>query len=420
MSIFRIQIYLKVKYFLASFFISKKTLNKKNSLIINKVTKKKYTLFLGQLRVGFYLVLKYLKKNNPNKDEIIMSSYNLAEMVNICESLGLKVIFPKLNENIFLSSKDVKKHINKKTLAVVVTNIFNSPKDLNNIKKICKNTKTKLIEDNAIYYGNFYNKLGKRVYAGSFGDYSLNSFNIMKIISAMFGGSVSSDDKNFFHYANKELERLKSFPIVKYFKQCLIFIILKLLTIKILYRFFFFQILKRAHITNNKFFLSIVYPSMKFQKIKFTNKNLTKINPLSTRMVWLQLIDQYNLSKYHQTKKENNAHYYKIFKRTKINELKFIEIEDFNFQNFNDFPIITNQKKALVKYLLKKGIETKVIQYVDCEKIFSKRRKKTAQSYEEKVLCLPNHNKVSKKYIEYIVNNIKNFYVQERKNFKQK
>ena len=62
MSIFRIQIYLKIKYFLASFFISKKALNKKNSLIINKVTKKKYTLFLGQLRVGFYLVLKYLKK----------------------------------------------------------------------------------------------------------------------------------------------------------------------------------------------------------------------------------------------------------------------------------------------------------------------------------------------------------------------
>ena len=47
-----------------------------------------------------------------------------------------------------------------------------------------------------------------------------------------------------------------------------------------------------------------------------------------------------------------------------------------------------------------------MIQYVDCEKLFSKRRK-TAQSYEDRVLCLPNHNKVSKKYIEYIVNNIK-------------
>ena len=67
MSIFRIQIYLKVKYFFSFLLYFKKTLNKKNSLIINKVTKKKYTLFLGQLRVGFYLVLKYLKKNNPNK-----------------------------------------------------------------------------------------------------------------------------------------------------------------------------------------------------------------------------------------------------------------------------------------------------------------------------------------------------------------
>ena len=232
-----------------------------------------------------------------------MNSYNLAEMVNICDSLGLKVIFPKLNENIFLSSEDVKKQINKKTLAVVVTNIFNSPKDLNKIKKICKNTKTKLIEDNAIYYGNFIKK-GKKVYAGSFGDYSLNSFNIMKIISAMFGGSVSSDDKNFFRYANKELEGLKSFPVVKYFKQSLIFIILKLLSIKILYRLFFFKFLKGLIVRIINFFLSMVYPSMKFQKIKFTNKNLTKINSLSTGMVWLQLIDQYNLSKYHQTKKK--------------------------------------------------------------------------------------------------------------------
>ena len=93
------------------------------------------------------------------------------------------------------------------------------------------------------------------------------------------------DKKNeSFVSENKELERLKSFPIVKYFKQCLIFIILKLLTIKLLYRFFFFQILKRAHITNNKFLLSIVYPYKKFQKINFKNKNLTQIKTLSKNM----------------------------------------------------------------------------------------------------------------------------------------
>ena len=98
-----------------------------------------------------------------------------------------------------------------------------------------------------------------------------------------------------------------------------------------------------------------MYPSLKFKKNKFTYKNLTKISSLSSSMVWLQLTDQYNFSKYHQIKRENNIHYYKTFKNAKIDGLKLIKIEDFNFQNFNDFPIITDQKKALINYLLKKA-----------------------------------------------------------------
>lgn len=62
MSIFRIQIYLKVKYFLASFFISKKTLNKKNSLIINKVTKKKIYFILRTIKSWFLSCAKIFKK----------------------------------------------------------------------------------------------------------------------------------------------------------------------------------------------------------------------------------------------------------------------------------------------------------------------------------------------------------------------
>ena len=85
----------------------------------------------------------------------------------------------------------------------------------------------------------------------------------MKIISAMFGGSVSSNDKKFFDYAKNEIKYFKSFPVLEYFKQCLIFIVLKL-SLKILYKLIFFQILKFAHI--KILFLSIVYPSLKFKK----------------------------------------------------------------------------------------------------------------------------------------------------------
>ena len=57
-----------------------------------------------------------------------------------------------------------------------------------------------------------------------------------------------------FDYAKNEIKYFKSFPVLEYFKQCLIFIVLKLLSLKILYKLIFFQILKFAHITNNLFF----------------------------------------------------------------------------------------------------------------------------------------------------------------------
>ena len=195
MSLFRINICLTIKFFFLSFFISD---NKKTKKIINYLSnksKRKNILLTSQLRVGFILVLKYLKRLNPDKKEIIMSSYNLAEMVNICQNLNLKIVFPKLNENLFICEKDLKKKINKKTLAVVTTNIFNSFNDSKKIKNLCNSKKVPLIEDNAIYFGNFKKIGNKKIYAGSFGDYSLNSFNIMKNISAMYGGSIETNDK---------------------------------------------------------------------------------------------------------------------------------------------------------------------------------------------------------------------------------
>ena len=54
--------------------------------------------------------------------------------------------------------QSLRKKLNNKTLAVVVTNIFNSPSLLLKIKKICSEKKVFLIEDNAIYFDNFFYK----------------------------------------------------------------------------------------------------------------------------------------------------------------------------------------------------------------------------------------------------------------------
>ena len=137
MSYFRINIYLQIKHFISSIFLNEPEVSSKITKIINKYTNKKYTILTSQLRVGFYLLLKYLKQEFPQKNEIIISNYNLAEMINIPRNLNLKIVFAKSNENIFMFEKDLKKKINKKTLAVVTTNIFNSYEDINKIKKIC-------------------------------------------------------------------------------------------------------------------------------------------------------------------------------------------------------------------------------------------------------------------------------------------
>ena len=149
-------------------------------------------------------------------------------MVNICQNLKLKIVFTKLNENIFKNKKDLIKKINKKTLAVVVTNIFNNHRDILNVKKICKKNKIPLIEDNAIYFGNYLRFNKKRLYSGSFGDFSLHSFNIMKNISGMFGGAVSTNDSSFEKFALSEIKKFKKFPTLKYLKQTLIFFVLKI------------------------------------------------------------------------------------------------------------------------------------------------------------------------------------------------
>ena len=75
--------------------------------------------------------------------------------------------------------------------------------------------------------------------------------------------------------------------------------------------------------------------------------------------------------------------------------------------------IIVKRKKELSRYLYDKGIETKLIQYVDCQKIFKNTKKNSVHVYENKILCLPNHIKINEKYIKFVTSSIANFYLKK-------
>ena len=411
MSFFRINLYLSLKNFFLSFLSSDKRINQNITRFIKKLSGKKEVILTSQLRTGFILTLKHLKKKYPKKNEIILNSYNLAEMVNICKYLGLKIVFTNLNKNLFIDAQHVKKKINHKTLAVVATNIFNTYNDINALQKVCKRNKTPLIEDNAIYFGNYKKIANTKKYSGSFGDYCLNSFNIMKNISAMYGGSVSTNDKDFTKFAKNEISNYNNFPFVLFSKQCVIYLILKMLKINFIYKLFFLKLIKNAHKTNNIFILGLVYPSIKFKVRQLPDYYFSKINKLAKRMILLQLLDKKNFELNHSKKKANNLFYYKCLKKKNISGVELFKYEDSNFQNFNDFPVMVQDKTLLVEYLFSKGVETKTIQYVDCQNIFkSKTNTRNLKQFENQVLCLPNHRLISKKYIEFIVNLLNEFY----------
>ena len=162
---FRINIYLSILNFLKSFFISNQEI-KKIEKLINKTSGKRDFVLTSQLRVGFLILLKYLKKKFPKKKEIIFQPFNLPEMINVAKNLGFKTNFVEQSlETGEPNLQSLKKKLNKKTLAVVVTNIFNSPSSLLDIKKICSKRKIILIEDNAIYFDNYFYKKNKKYFS---------------------------------------------------------------------------------------------------------------------------------------------------------------------------------------------------------------------------------------------------------------
>ena len=411
---FRINLYLSIKIFLKSLFSSySKVKENKGQKILKNLSNKKYLLFTPLCRVSFMLILMFLKSKYKDRNEIILSPYNLPEMINVANNLRYKIIYSDIDYTTgFFDIKKLSKKINKKTCAILLTNMFNSYEDAKKIKKICKRKKIFLIEDNAIYFDNYSKKNKKKFNSGSLGDFSIYSFNIMKNISALFGGAVTTNNSEFYHYAAQKIESFNNFPILLLIKQSIIFLILKILSINLLYKTIFFRIIKISHIYNVKFLLKLFYPSLKFKKIIFPNYYFSKISNLSKKLVTFQLLDLTSRKENFNERKSKNIYYEKKFKLLKSKNLKLLNISDFNYQNFIDFPILVNNRDKLNYYLLEHGIESRIFYYNNCEKIFTQKilSSKNSELYEKKIICFPNHRKISKTYIDYIIKKVKSFY----------
>ena len=91
MKISRVKIYLKFKHIAKSLFSNFEKDKSNVEQKLTQLTNKKYIEFFGMCRTSFLVILEYLKVKKPHRDELIVCSYNLEEMIDIVRLYNFKV-----------------------------------------------------------------------------------------------------------------------------------------------------------------------------------------------------------------------------------------------------------------------------------------------------------------------------------------
>ena len=401
---------MKFRHLFMSILKNYKNSKKNTEEIFKNKLKKKFISFTGMCRTGFIIILEYLIKKYPEKNEIIICSYNLEEMVDIARIKNFKVKLLDINRKSgTMNFEDIKQNCNSKTAAILYTNMFNNIGELIMLKELCENKNILLVEDNAIYYGNFSKENKEIFFAGSIGDVSLLSFGIMKNVSAIYGGAVLTSNQEIFNFINSQIQSYKEFPKFLYLKKLILFIGMKILLSKLIYNFLFFYVIKLATVKKINFLLKIIYPGLKFKKkTKLPQEYFSKISPLSIKIIEQVVCDK-DFEKYELKRRENNKLYYNLLKNNK--NIQIIPINDIYFQNFLDFPILikNNLKDKLVNSLLDNGLETRVHFYPNCESLLNQNLNLNSKYFENNLICLPSHYDITEAKVKDYSNCINNF-----------
>jgi len=159
---------------------------------------------------ALYLALKAL--NIKKGDEVITPVFTCTATNLPLLYIGAKLKFADIDtETMNISVKSIKKLITKKTKAIVCVHYGGNVCDMEEILKIAKKYKLKVIEDAAQALGAKYNNK----YIGTIGDFTVFSFQAIKHITTGDGGLLAIKEQKLIQKA----KRLRWFGIDRTKKQ---------------------------------------------------------------------------------------------------------------------------------------------------------------------------------------------------------
>jgi len=311
------------------------------------------------------LMLAY---NFKPEDEIIVPSFTFIATAYAPLYVGAKPVFADIEEETLgLDPEDVKEKITPKTKAILPIHYGGMPCKIRELREIAEDYKLILIEDVAEAFGARVNNK----YVGTFGAAAIFSFCQNKIFTTSEGGAVVTNDKKLY-------DRLKL--LVSY-----------------------------GRLTEGDYFTSETRTD--YVEIGYNWR-------LSTILAALGLSQLEKVDKLIEMRRKNANSLNKALK--KINGVAVLEEPKDYFAVYQLYTIRVlegkEMREALMSYLSKKGISTKVYfepvhKYTIFRKLgYSKIKLPVTEKVSSQVLSLQMYPHMTKEELDYIVTSIREFF----------
>ena len=311
-----------------------------------------YALGVGNGTDALFMTIKALEIGNG--DEIITVPNSFIATAGAIVATGAKPVFVDADDDYNLNPRLIEDAVTKRTKAILPVHLTGRPASLDKILEIADKKKLYLIEDAAQAIGAKYN--GQKV--GSFGIAGCFSLHPLKNLNAYGdGGVIITKDLQLY-------ERLK-----------------------------------------------------KMRNHGFKNRNECDFFAFNSRLDELQAailnVKFKYLDKWTKRKREIAAFYQK-----KLSDIVKVPFDKSNENAvYHTFIIQADKRNQLQKFLLKKGIETKIhypipihLQKAAKSLGYKKGDFPKAEEQAEKILSLPIYPELKEEQLEFIVNEIRNFY----------
>lgn len=167
----------------------------------------RHAVCVSQCRVGIYFAVK--TSIEPGQ-EVIMSPYTIADVINMVIFAGGRPVFADLDRSTCnVSATDVESLINPNTGAVIITHLHGVAAEAHRIKEICDRAEIPMIEDCAQSFG--VEEQGKPV--GTIGDVGIFSLEMHKNLPTWRGGVVVTERDDVIEEMQAEVKDFDKSPL---------------------------------------------------------------------------------------------------------------------------------------------------------------------------------------------------------------